>query len=61
MNTWRRQLLICLAVLVLAEKELRAYTDPGSGALLWQILMGGIVGCMFYFRRFLSWFKKKKN
>ena len=33
-----------------------AYTDPGSGALLWQMIVAGFVGMMFYARRILKWF-----
>ena len=46
--------LICL--LTLTEKEARAYADPGSGAMLWQMLVAGAVGLMFYFRRFIRYF-----
>lgn len=28
------------------------YTDPGSGALLLQILIAGLLGGVFYLRRF---------
>ena len=43
----------CLLVLTLlgGATQASAYTDPGSGAFLWQILVGGITGCLFYFRR----------
>ena len=34
-----------------------AYTDPGSGALLWQLLAAGFFGSLFYFRRLSAWFK----
>jgi hypothetical protein len=43
-----------------SEREARAYTDPGSGALIWQVLVGGLVGAMFYFRKITSWFKGRK-
>jgi hypothetical protein len=43
------------------EREARAYTDPGSGMLIWQMLVAGFVGVMFYFRRLTSWFKGKKS
>ena len=43
------------------EREARAYTDPGSGMLIWQMLVAGFVGVMFYFRRLTSWFKGKKG
>jgi hypothetical protein len=28
------------------------YTDPGSGALLWQLLVAGFIGALFYARLF---------
>jgi hypothetical protein len=34
------------------------YTDPGSGALLWQILAAGFIGLGFYFRRLLGWARR---
>jgi hypothetical protein len=33
-----------------------AYVDPGSGTLLWQALLAGAVGGVFYFRRALVTF-----
>jgi hypothetical protein len=29
-----------------------AYVDPGSGALVWQMLAATAVGVLFYFRKF---------
>jgi len=43
------------------EREARAYTDPGSGALIWQMFVAGLVGVGFYFRRIMEWFKKRKG
>jgi NADH:ubiquinone oxidoreductase subunit H len=43
------------------EREARAYTDPGSGALIWQMLVAGLVGVSFYFRRITAWFKNRKG
>ena len=43
------------------EREARAYTDPGTGALLWQMMVAGLVGVGFYFRRITSWFKNRKG
>jgi hypothetical protein len=37
--------------------EAAAYTDPGSGALLWQLLAAGFFGSLFYLRRLTGWFK----
>ncbi len=52
----------CLLVLLLvgAEQQARAYADPGSGALLWQMALAAIAGIAFYFRRIISWFKDRK-
>jgi hypothetical protein len=37
--------------------EAAAYTDPGSGALLWQLLAAGFFGSLFYLRKLTYWFK----
>ena len=55
-------LLLCLFVGF--ETEAKAYTDPGTGALIWQVLIAGFVGVMFYIRRiatFFSGFRKKSD
>ena len=42
-----------------------AYTDPGTGALIWQLLAATGIGFIFYFKRYLRWisklFKKEKK
>lgn len=35
-----------------------AYVDPGSGQLLWQMLVAAGVGTLFYFKRFRSFLAK---
>ncbi len=46
-------MLMNLIVLFLcAAWPLAAYTDPGSGAMVWQVLMAGSVAALFYLR---SW------
>jgi hypothetical protein len=57
---WRAILLVALAMFA-TEREAHAYTDPGTGALLWQMMLAGLVGVSFYFRRITAWFKKKKG
>ena len=60
-----RDLLLGVPVLLLllfaSEREARAYTDPGSGALIWQMLVAGFVGVAFYFRRLASWLRGKRQ
>jgi hypothetical protein len=52
--------LMALAMFA-TEREARAYTDPGSGALIWQMAVAGLVGVSFYFRRITAWFKNRKG
>lgn len=35
-----------------------AYTDPGSGFLLWQLLGSFFIGLLFYLRRIISTIKR---
>ena len=56
----RATFLIALAMFA-TERQARAYTDPGSGALIWQMLVAGLVGVSFYFRRITTWFKNRKG
>ncbi len=46
---------VSLIVIFLFTSELRAraYTDPGTGLLLWQGLAATILGAAFYFRKLL--------
>ena len=48
-----------LTLLLTVEGAASAYVDPGSGTLLWQLLLGALVGCSFYIRRVFAWFRKK--
>jgi len=43
---FRAIFLIALAMFA-TEREARAYTDPGSGALIWQMAVAGLVGVSF--------------
>ena len=49
--------LLSLLALAATERPAMAYADPGSGALIWQAVVGGAFGLMFYFRRILVWFR----
>jgi hypothetical protein len=54
--------LVWIALAMLAtEREARAYTDPGSTALIWQMLVAGFAGLLFNLRRITSWFKNRKG
>lgn len=55
------------AVLVVAAAPLsaHAYGDPGSGALLWQLVVAGMFGFLFYIRQTVrkvrEWFGPKQT
>jgi TRAP-type C4-dicarboxylate transport system permease small subunit len=54
--------LFLLVLLVIGfERSAQAYTDPGTGALIWQMLLAIPIAVMFYFRRITFWFKKRKG
>jgi hypothetical protein len=65
LSVWLRRsvagLPILLVLLAGAEREASAYTDPGTGALILQMLAAGFVSAIFYVRRFTNWFKPKKK
>ena len=65
MGSHLRKTLRIIPVLFLlsfaTEHQARAYADPGSGVLIWQMLVAAFVGVAFYFRRLTSWFKGKKG
>jgi hypothetical protein len=54
-------LFVALLLLIFFEREAKAYADPGSGALLWQILVAGFVGSLFYVRRAFNWLRGKSR
>ena len=47
-----------LAILMATPKPAHAYVDPGTGAMLWQILAAAVLGSLFYVKRALAWVKK---
>lgn len=49
-----------LIFLLASERPAHAYTDPGSGMLIWQGLVAAFLGASFYFRKFVYKFFGKK-
>jgi hypothetical protein len=37
------------------------YADPGSGLLIWQLLLAIFLGATFYFSKFRSWISSKSS
>lgn len=46
--------LLVVCILLGFPERASAYTDPGSGALLWQSMIAALAGIGFYWRRFLN-------
>lgn len=44
---------------IATSAQLSAYTDPGSGILLWQLAIAGFAGFAFKFRTLWAKFFKK--
>jgi hypothetical protein len=61
LNQSLRAIFLVALAMFATEREARAYTDPGTGALLWQMMVAGLVGVGFYFRRITGWFKNRKG
>ena len=55
----KRILGFTVLLLLMAEIPASAYVDPGAGILLWQVLLGALVGSSFYMRRLFSALKRK--
>lgn len=45
---------IFLLFLLATANEAWAYIDPGTGSFVIQMVIAGIVGALFYFRRFFA-------
>jgi hypothetical protein len=53
--------LLALLLLAATERQAMAYTDPGTGALIWQAMIAAMAGLMFYFRRIRLWWKDRRS
>ena len=51
----REAFAIAVILLLVLARDAHAYTDPGTGALIWQMILAASVGFMFYARRFFAW------
>jgi hypothetical protein len=44
-----------------SEQSLKAYADPGSGAMFVQIIIAASVGVLFRLRKIINYFRRPKN
>ena len=53
-----KRLLAILYLCLLFPVPAHAYSDPGSGLMLWQLTVSFFIGLLFYFRRILGFFTR---
>ena len=52
--------VVLIFLLACAEVPLKAYADPGSGLLLWQVAAAAFLGVVYQARKAVTWFRKRK-
>lgn len=50
-----------ILIFIFATFPAHAYTDPGSGAMMVQILIGAFVGAGFYVRKIIRYLRPKSK
>lgn len=53
--------LACVVILLVATSNAYAYIDPGSGALVWQLLLSAFFGAIFFIRGVRLWIRDTMN
>jgi len=57
--------VLVVAATLFSAQAAHAYGDPGSGALLWQLIVAGMFGFLFYIRQTVrkirEWFGPKQT
>ena len=54
-------LLMVIILGLMIEAPASAYTDPGSGILLWQIVASGFLTVLFYLRKLVGFNSARRN
>jgi hypothetical protein len=58
---FRRALARGAILLVVFDSTAHAYTDPGSGLLIWQSILAGIFAAGYYLRKLIRALRFRKN
>lgn len=53
-----KRLFAVLYLCLLFPASAHAYSDPGSGIMLWQLTVSFFIGLLFYFRKILGFFSR---
>jgi hypothetical protein len=57
----REACALAVILLMTFATTAHAYTDPGTGTLIWQMLLAASFSFMFYARRLLAWVRGRRN
>jgi hypothetical protein len=49
-----------LYLMLVVPSPAMAYVDPGSGALMWQIMLASVAGLTFKMRTILNWWSRRR-
>jgi hypothetical protein len=52
-------LIIFLLIIILNMSQFLLYIDPGSGSLLFQALLSGLLTALVFYKRIVAYFKYK--
>lgn len=56
-----KRLLAVLYLCLMFPTYAHAYSDPGSGIMLWQLTVSFVIGLMFYLRKILTFFSRSSR
>lgn len=46
--------MLCMAVFIATAQPAYSYIDPGTGSMIWQLIVSAFIGMSFYFRKSIS-------
>ena len=46
--------MLCVAVFIATAQPAYSYIDPGTGSMIWQLLVSAFIGMSFYFRKAIA-------
>lgn len=56
-RVWLLSCFSLLIILLATPQPARAYVDPGTGSMLWQMAAAAVIGSLFYVKKILRWIK----
>jgi hypothetical protein len=57
MQKYLKFIVFILLIALVLPRPVKAYLDPGSASYLFQLLIAGALGALFYLKSIIKWFK----